>query len=1091
MLDNVDSPAVEATFILLILREHEDLYHISAPLQALKPRVKIVYVDAVTEGAACTALLAKELVNDATPLLIVNSDQFVEWDATAFWEQMVAEHATSHGNVLCFKVPMELNDVKWSYAKVDDAGRITDIQEKVVISENATVGFYYWREGRDFVGSAEEMVAAGLKVNGEYYVAPVYNIGTAKGQTYTLSFCDRMWGLGVPEDLTRFLTLRARPSLTAHRSSWPTPHPRTPAPLRFISRRGNLEGPDAALENNPDHVCTALAAGFDVEVDAWADAAGAWALGTSGPQHPVPYSFLLQPGLWVHCRNGAALRALRADARIHSFWHGEDDYALTSRALIWAGPGSELDSKTVAVGFANPASLLDSPVFGIASSDVGALRRASIARVAPTAQIQLIVFDLDGVLVDSRDLHYEALNMAIAQEAGAQYVITRHEHEHVYDGLSTNQKLRLMTLAKELPIELHKPIWARKQALTDQLVAEQLKPTAHVTELLRTLKACGYPVAVASNCIASSVKNILTSIGLLHFVDARYSNEDVPYAKPSPDIYQKACASFGLQPCSVLVVEDSVKGFEAALRAGCHLLKVGGTHDVNCANLFRRLQEVEAAPKPITVVIPLAGPSSQAWLDGPETPPCEVPVFLTDVRGRSLLEWAVSSIRSLRFPMRFIFVVKEEQARVLKLESLCVKAAGFEPTTVVKLRSETLGALKTVLAARNLIPLDAPLLIFDGSHVVQWGSGASVDDMLSTCHDSAVTVFSSNDPRWSYVRTASNSRTVLELHEKIAVSNLACSGLYFSRRAADFMAAADAVVAKDVRTRGLFFVAPTYNEVIAQGSNVEACSVEQAWSLRSAAEAGSFARHFFSAVAADSLDDIYSEMATRQAGVIAASGYQHDAELLAPDARRCQALYALCTPASFTHSVQLKALLARLKSGLGGRHVIYDVLSGSPAPDAALGALHFTFMQLVGFDMFAKVDLPAGYRDALEAVLLQALPAFHINFSRVVVTNRSIMLAGHPTVDVNFCREQVRSVLSRASFPLYEPYKSDIVHMTLVRFASPVTDAEKATLATALSECAGAPLGSMHVTTLSLTPSSWKMLPCELPAAKPIRLLSG
>jgi HAD superfamily hydrolase (TIGR01509 family) len=1109
----VDSPLVEATFILLILREHEALYDISAQLTALKPRVKIVYVDAVTEGAACTALLARDLINNDDPVFIVNSDQFVEWSADAFWAQMVSEGAAGvDGNVLCFRVPMALNDIKWSYALVNEAGHITDIQEKVVISENATVGFYYWRRGCNFVTSADEMVAAGAKVNGEYYVAPVYNIGAAKGHKYTVSFCDKMWGLGVPEDLTRFLSDYARPRLGAQCADWPTPYPRPSAPLRFIAHRGNLEGPNKAQENEPSYLRFALAAGFDVECDAWyLEQQNEWRLGHDEPQYAISYDFLLQPGLWVHCKNGPALRIISADARIHSFWHDTDDYTLTSRGLPWIYPNKPLlGPRSIAVMFSDSMPLLAEDIFGICCDEVGPLRRAYLAAacapaaaageaaaslLAPANRVQLVVFDLDGVLVDSRDLHYEALNAAIEAEAGTQYVITRAEHESIYDGLSTNQKLRLMSLTKELPLEAHARIWQRKQELTDVLVRQQLAPVAHVTQLLQQLKRCGYPVAVASNCIRSSVRNILDSIGLLPYIDACFSNEDVAHAKPEPDIYIKACASFGLQPHQALVVEDSTKGFEAALRAGCHLLKVDGTASVTAAAVFRRLQEVDAAPVPITVVIPLAGNSPQAWLDGPESAPAELPLFLTDVRGRPALEWAVRSIKSARFPMRFVFVVKDAQAAALKLESMCVKATGYEPTTVVRARAETLGALKTVLQARQLLAPGAPLLIFDGSHIVDWRAGGCVDDVLCSRADGAVTVCSSSDPRWSYVRMQSNSNAVLEVHEKIAVSNSACSGLYFWRRAADFLEAADAVVAADTRTRGLFFLAPTFNHTIRGGAAVEAVPIAQTWSLRTASEVSFFAEHFFSNVACEALDATYHEMVGRHAASIAASGFGCDPGVLAaPDARRCLALYALCTPANFRPAPKLRALVDTLATQLGRRHVLYRAHEAGafPADARTAGALHFTFMQMIGFESYAAVTLPAGYREAVEATLLRHLPAFHIHFSKVIVTAKSVMLVGHPTVDVNWSREQLRAALGRAGYPLLEPYKTDIVHCTLLRFASDVTPAEAAALTAAVRDCGAGALGSMSVAAMQLSAASWKMTEKELAAhdcGAPIALL--
>jgi hypothetical protein len=170
--------------------------------------MEFVVVDQVTEGAACTVMLAREHIANNDPVFIANSDQYVEWDADSFWKDRLAGNAAKvDGDILCFRIPIEENDIKWSYAALDTNGHVTDIREKEVISENAIVGFYYWSRGKDFIESAEAMIAADFRVKGEFYVAPVYNFGINKYQRkYTVSFCQKMWGLGVPVDLVTFLS---------------------------------------------------------------------------------------------------------------------------------------------------------------------------------------------------------------------------------------------------------------------------------------------------------------------------------------------------------------------------------------------------------------------------------------------------------------------------------------------------------------------------------------------------------------------------------------------------------------------------------------------------------------------------------------------------------------------------------------------------------------------------------------------------------------------------------------------------------------------------------------------------------------------
>jgi len=725
VLDNVDSDEIDARFIFLVLKEHEDRYKISESLKGLKTNVDVVLVDHVTEGAACTVLLARGLIDDNTPLFIANSDQFVEWSADAYWSALSSDDSCSDGDVLCFRIPMEKNDTKWSYAKVDQMGFVTDIQEKVVISENATVGYYYWKRGCDFVRLADKMISKNIRVNGEFYVAPVYNEGVLENMKYTISFCDKMWGLGVPHDLTTFLTHYVRPKLDVRVSNTP------PAcgPMRFIAHRGNLYGPDPANENKPEYLMKALSLGYDVELDVWYfPEQKDWWLGHDEPQYKIAFEFILQDRLWVHCKNGAALQKLAKDVRVNCFFHDSDDYVLTSKSFVWIYPDKPLQGpSSIAVMFSETASLLDKDIFGICSDDVGLLRRRYVLdRAVDSPKIELIIFDLDGVLVESKDLHYDALNQAIKDVAGIEFIITRPEHESMYDGLSTNQKLRLMTIQKGLPLDLHKGIWVRKQELTDVLVREQLKPSSELLASLKALKLAGYPIAVASNCIKSSVHNILDSIGALPLVDAYLSNEDVKLPKPDPDMYLKACSIFGIVPSSSMVVEDSPKGFESCIRAACNLFKVKGPHEVVADAILDRIGALNHSLKPITVVVPLAAPSQQYWIDGPESVPSEIPSFLADANGSPAIKWVVNPILNSRYSLKFVFVVKESQVDKFKLNSLLPRIVDFQPSVVLPVHGETLGALKTVLYASDAIDPDAPVIFCTCSNVTAWAPGMCV-----------------------------------------------------------------------------------------------------------------------------------------------------------------------------------------------------------------------------------------------------------------------------------------------------------------------------------------------------------------------------
>ena len=154
----------------------------------------------MTEGAACRVLKARHLIDNDNPLVISNSDQFVEWNPAEFYYSMENDRSITGGGIVTFKA----THPKWSFAKVQD-GFVTQIAEKNPISDNATVGIYYWKLGSEFVWSADKMIESNNRVNNEFYVAPTINELIKEGRTFKNYEIDKMWGLGTPEDLSMFL----------------------------------------------------------------------------------------------------------------------------------------------------------------------------------------------------------------------------------------------------------------------------------------------------------------------------------------------------------------------------------------------------------------------------------------------------------------------------------------------------------------------------------------------------------------------------------------------------------------------------------------------------------------------------------------------------------------------------------------------------------------------------------------------------------------------------------------------------------------------------------------------------------------------
>lgn len=194
----VNNLGIDAKFIFIVQREHEK-FEITNKLKTISKNCEIVYVDKVTEGAACTVLLAKDYINNEKHLLVVNSDQFVEWNSSRFYYQVTDQNVDA--SIVTFKS----THPKWSFVRLNETNHVVEVAEKRPISDTATVGIYFWKRGSDYVKYAEQMIRKNIRVNNEFYVCPVFNEAILDNKKITTYNVDKMWGLGTPEDLNNYL----------------------------------------------------------------------------------------------------------------------------------------------------------------------------------------------------------------------------------------------------------------------------------------------------------------------------------------------------------------------------------------------------------------------------------------------------------------------------------------------------------------------------------------------------------------------------------------------------------------------------------------------------------------------------------------------------------------------------------------------------------------------------------------------------------------------------------------------------------------------------------------------------------------------
>lgn len=201
VVDNL-TPKQEHRFIFLAQKQHIDQYDLTPKLKSYAKNVEIMEVNGITEGQVCTALLAQKFFNNDEPLMNANSDQYIDIDINEYLDAM---DVNNYDGMI---MTMHSTDPKWSYAKINKQGIVTQTAEKEVISNNATVGIFNFKHGKDLVRSANQMIKDDIRINGEFYTCPVYNYLIKEGKKIGIYSIGEeyngMYGLGIPNDLDFF-----------------------------------------------------------------------------------------------------------------------------------------------------------------------------------------------------------------------------------------------------------------------------------------------------------------------------------------------------------------------------------------------------------------------------------------------------------------------------------------------------------------------------------------------------------------------------------------------------------------------------------------------------------------------------------------------------------------------------------------------------------------------------------------------------------------------------------------------------------------------------------------------------------------------
>jgi len=432
--------------------------------------------------------------------------------------------------------------------------------------------------------------------------------------------------------------------------------------------------------------------------------------------------------------------------------------------------------------------------------------------------IELIIFDLDGVLVDSRDDHYTTFNQALEEVAGTQYVIPYNEHLSIYDGLSTTKKLNILTKNKGLDISLYNAIWQKKQEKTLNVI-DGYKYDERIRQILADLKKDGYLIYVASNSIWKSIKQILLRKGFMEYIDYFISNEDITEPKPSPEIYWKAMTRAKKNSKNVLILEDSHIGRQAALSSGAHLMPINSPLDIKYKDIIKCIMSKNEENIKIpwngkcNVIIPMAGKGSRFKKVG-----YTFPKPLIDVKGKPMIQLVVESLQMNPNNAKFIYIVQKDHYEQYNLKHLLnLLTPNCE---IIQIDTITEGAACTCLLAEPYLDPELPVLLANSDQYIEWDANEFMYSMGSDGIDGGLLCFESIHPKFSFVKIGEHG-FVTEVAEKKVISNCASTGIYYFKKGSEFLKYTKQMIEKNIRVNNEFYVCPIYNQFIEDGKHIK------------------------------------------------------------------------------------------------------------------------------------------------------------------------------------------------------------------------------------------------------------------------------
>lgn len=436
---------------------------------------------------------------------------------------------------------------------------------------------------------------------------------------------------------------------------------------------------------------------------------------------------------------------------------------------------------------------------------------------------KLIIFDLDGVLLDSKEIHFNSLNAALAK-IDNKYIISKNEQIKIYEGLPTKTKLKLLSNYKNLSTEHYDQILYNKQQFTKTLLNE-ITIDQELVDMFKYIKSFGIKIAVASNSIRSTIIQCLANLEIYNFVDYIASNEDVKFPKPHPEIYWNVISHFGLLVEDVVIFEDSIVGRLSAHDSKAKLIEIKNRKDLSLDKINKAIEYLQSSKSSwsdnsLNILIPMAGAGSRFFDAG-----YAFPKPLIDVDGVPMIQTIVNN---LSINAKYTYIVQKEHYEKYNLEYLLNIMT--PDCNIVQVDGITDGAARTCLYASDFINNDNPLLIANSDQVLEWNSREFLYELYTKNADGGIATFKSSHPKWSYAKT-NDDNIVLEVAEKKVISDNATVGVYYWKHGKDFVKYANQMIEKNIKTNNEFYVCPVFNEAIQDNKIIYSIPIKKMWGM--------------------------------------------------------------------------------------------------------------------------------------------------------------------------------------------------------------------------------------------------------------------